>query len=168
MRPFFGAAASGEQDEPEQRGGGGEQDGENEGLQGAFETEPCTQQGHELGVTEAHAFATTDQPVGEADEEDNSGGESGFENPGPQIRKPGVVVHAVQQGLGYGESQAEGDAREGEPVGEPKVFGIEGGEGGQQTGEQGVAEEDDEDEGFRGWTGGKERWGKVYPASGPQ
>ena len=131
-------------DEDECRGGG-EEDSQDKGFEGGDDAEPCAEHGHELGVAEAHAFAPANEPVEEADDEDDGGGgEDGEE----LAVEPGEPGNGLADGVGRQvaeevEEDAEGDAGEGEGVGEPEVFEVEGGEGDEEPGEDGVAEEGD-------------------------
>ena len=53
---------------------------DNKGFESGDDAEPCAEHGHELGVAESDAFSSSDEPVGEADGEDESGrGEDGQE-----------------------------------------------------------------------------------------
>ena len=58
--PFAGFAADGEDGQPDEGGDQRSEDGEGEAFECAAEAEPGSEHGHELGVTEAHAFLAAD------------------------------------------------------------------------------------------------------------
>jgi len=68
--PVFCVAADGEDGQPDEGRGAGGEDGQNEAFDGAAEAKPGAEHGHKFGIAEAHAFLAADDPVGEADDED--------------------------------------------------------------------------------------------------
>jgi hypothetical protein len=159
-------------EQPEKRGEACAKDGDNEYLHGSGEAEPSTEHGHELGVAEPHAFSTADEPVEQANSEDDEArDQDGFETVADGLGDVcAEVVLAAGDCFGDGEGKAEEDAGDGEQVGEPEVFRIEGGEGGEQPGEQGVADEDDPGVGcvLRGRFAGEERGAEEEPDGCPE
>jgi hypothetical protein len=179
LRPFSGISAKGEDCQPEDGGGGRDDYGKEEAFHGSAEAEPGCEEGHELGVSEADAFAAADEPVAKAEDEDEAGGDEDGDQgmPGGVEEIDRLKDDVTGPGLKEGEEEAGGDAGEGEPVGEPEVLGIEGGEGHQQPDEQRVAGELDQALGGRmrdvevggvGGAGCEEGLAEANPAAGPE
>lgn len=125
-----------------------EHDAQTESEERARKAEPGSEHGHELGVAEADAFAAADEPIDAADEKDYAGGEDdgerGADRSGQDADTPwlvGVNLQArIEIGLDKSEDNADSDSWQREPVGKPKLFGIEGSERDQQPIKEKLAE----------------------------
>jgi hypothetical protein len=175
LGPFAGIAADGEDCQPDECGCGGGEDGQQEAFEAAAKAQPCSEHGHQLGVSQADAFAAADDPVGEADEEDRSGwsedGERGM--PGGVGKVDGIVEKPARPGSEEREQEARADAGQREPVGKPEVLRVEHGQGYEKPAKHGIAEELDQgvgeemrDFGIAG-VGCEQGLGESDPATGP-
>lgn len=164
--------ADGEGQKPHEGDGCSGKDSEDEGFDGSLQAEPRAEQAHELGVAEAHAFLAADDPVEKPDEQDDGcaakDGEEGYPGEVKDGRKLAELL--MWPVADEGEEEAEGRTGEGEDVGEPEVFEIEYGEGGEQPTEDGKTEGGNERRGEIAviWEYGKERWSESIPAGCPE
>lgn len=138
--------ARGKDQEPPESYGRAEKDSEDEGFDGPLQAEPRAEQGHELGVAEAHALLTPDDPVEKPDEQDDCGsGEDGQERSPSEMNDcrefAKLLVGPVAN---EGEDEADGCAGQCEDVGEPQIFEVEDGERGKQPAKNGKTDRGDE------------------------
>jgi len=149
--PFAGLALRRQEGQPDESGQSCSHDGEGEAFEGSEKAEPGCDHGYQLGVAEAHAFFAPDEPVGQADAQDESGWDKGFQDAPPELREPvqGAMAGCLRPGAQESEDESQSDARQGEPVGQPEMLGVERGQCCEQPGEERVSEEFDEREGLR-------------------
>ena len=137
--PVAGVAADGQDSQPDKRCGSGGEDSDGEALQRATQAEPGGEHGHELGVAEAHAFHAADQPVGQADDEDEASCCEDCETTFLCGFQKSCGFAELQFGLGQGEKYAESDARESQHVGQPEILRIKCRECKEQPAQDGIA-----------------------------
>ena len=139
--PVCGIAADGKDSQPDNCRSCRGEDGDGEALQRTAQAEPGREHGHELGVAEAHAFHAADQPVGEADDEDEAASRDDCETTFLCGFQKTCGFAELQFGLDEGEKYAESDAREGQHVGQPEILRIKCRECKEQPAQDGVANE---------------------------
>jgi hypothetical protein len=146
LRPLAGFSAHDQHEKPDKRSSGSGEHRDNKAFHGTANAEPCSEHGHELGVSQAHAFLASNDPIGQADEQDQSAGCEDGEHAVPRDMEQIAGQECVGAGpcLLQSKENSESDAGVGEQVREPEILGVKSGQRCEQPTEKAVADDGDQ------------------------